>query len=146
MAVAIEQQYQLQPETYSLGIWLEGELGTGKTTLVRGLLKKLGVVERVKSPTYALIESYKTDKSDVLATLPLVHMDLYRLSEAEELEYIGVPEILDASLVLVEWPGQGQGWLPPADMIIFLEDHIDGRRINLKAKSSRGQELLDNID
>ncbi len=124
---------------FTASIWLQGELGAGKTTLVRELLLALGVAGRIKSPTYALIEEYQ---GALVAGLGLVHLDLYRLCDAEELEYIGVPEILAGKLTLIEWPQQGQGWLPEADLVIKIDDRDGGRMLELQVQSELGAKLL----
>jgi tRNA threonylcarbamoyladenosine biosynthesis protein TsaE len=97
-------------------VTLQGDLGAGKTTLVRGILRGLGFVGAVKSPTYTLLEPYTINGLD------LYHFDLYRLESAEELEFVGFEEILDApGIKLFEWPERGDGWLPRADVSVFLE-------------------------
>lgn len=104
-------------------VYLEGDLGLGKTTLVRGLLRAMGFTGRVKSPSYGLIESYELDG------LAVHHLDLYRLSDGEELLYLGLEDLFDErTLMLVEWAEKGQGYLPPPDWRIRLEETADGGR------------------
>lgn len=106
---------------------LSGDLGVGKTTLVRGLLRALGFEGRVKSPSYGLVESYP------LPDLLVHHLDLYRLSHGEELAFLGIEELLDGqALVLIEWPERARGFLPEPDWRIRIADGLDGdRRIDL---------------
>jgi tRNA threonylcarbamoyladenosine biosynthesis protein TsaE len=97
-------------------IFLQGDLGSGKTTFTQLLLKHLGYKDRVKSPTYALYESYQLPKFTV------VHMDLYRLSSPEELYYLAIDEIIDnQNIVIIEWPEKGKGVLPKASKTITFE-------------------------
>ncbi|HXH03117.1 MAG TPA: tRNA (adenosine(37)-N6)-threonylcarbamoyltransferase complex ATPase subunit type 1 TsaE [Candidatus Competibacteraceae bacterium] len=118
-------------------LYLQGELGTGKTTLVRGLLRALGHGGAVKSPTYTLVEPYILDERAVY------HLDLYRLADPEELEFIGLRDWLgEDALILVEWPERGAGWLPPADLRIALSYAGAARAVSLEALSARGRELL----
>lgn len=103
-------------------IFLEGPIGAGKTTLARGLLRALGVTERVRSPTYTLVESY------ALASRPVLHLDLYRLADPAELDQLGLDDQPpDASLWLVEWPEFGAGRLPAPDLRIGLGHSSVGR-------------------
>lgn len=115
----------LQPMLADGGVvYLSGDLGVGKTTLVRGLLRAFGFEGRVKSPSFGLIESYS------VAGLEIHHLDLYRLSHGEEIHYLGLEDILtDNSLLLVEWAEKGKGWLPPADWTITITDDADGTRL-----------------
>lgn len=111
-----------------LVVYLHGNLGAGKTTLVRGWLRALGASGPIRSPTYTLVEPYQ------LAGRDLLHLDLYRLSDPAELEQLGLYDTPPQSSVwLVEWPERGTGELPPADLRIFLQGAGDGREIRLEA-------------
>jgi tRNA threonylcarbamoyladenosine biosynthesis protein TsaE len=113
-------------------IHLQGDLGSGKTTLVRGLLHALGHRGSVRSPTYTLLEPYAFSDRTVL------HFDLYRIADPEELEYLGAREQSDArTLWLVEWPERGQGWLPPPDLIVTLRHEGEGRRLILSGPAAQ---------
>lgn len=118
-------------------IYLQGDLGTGKTTLVRSLLRGLGYRDKVKSPTYTLIEPYPLEE------LTVYHLDLYRLASGEELEWIGIRDLLTGqALLLVEWPEQGQGALPPPDLVVVIDYRDQGRQLDLRAASERGRRWL----
>jgi tRNA threonylcarbamoyladenosine biosynthesis protein TsaE len=121
-----------------LVIHLHGELGTGKTTLARALLRTLGAGERIKSPTYSLVEPY------VLADgRPAWHLDLYRIAAAAELEWLGLDALAERqAVVLVEWPERGAGALPAADLQVRLEHAGSGRQAALSAASARGRAVL----
>jgi tRNA threonylcarbamoyladenosine biosynthesis protein TsaE len=111
-----------------LVVYLHGELGAGKTTLVRGWLRSLGAQGPIRSPTYTLVEPYELDGRSLL------HMDLYRLSDAAELEQLGVYDTPpERSVWLVEWPERGAGELPPPDLRIVLRIDGAGREIGLEA-------------
>lgn len=97
-------------------IYLQGDLGSGKTTFTQMLIQNLGYTGVVKSPTYAIYESYHLNNCEV------VHMDLYRLSSPEELYYLAIDEIFDQqNIVVIEWPDKGLGVLPPANIHINFE-------------------------
>ena len=115
-----------------LVIWLEGDLGAGKTTFARGLIHALGYVGRVKSPTYGLLEHYQLDSLQVL------HMDLYRISDPGELEFLGVEDLLDdQTILLVEWPDKGGSWLPEPDFIFRFAYAGEGRELHWIARTPR---------
>jgi tRNA threonylcarbamoyladenosine biosynthesis protein TsaE len=120
-----------------LVVYLHGDLGAGKTSFARALLTRLGVGERVKSPTYSLVESYQA------AGRPAWHLDLYRIADPGELEWLGLDALADpAALVLVEWPERGAGALPAADLELFLAHRGMGRQARLAAAGPRGERLL----
>ena len=123
-------------------IFLQGDLGAGKTTLVRGFLQGRGHEGNVKSPTYTLIEPYQ------LPGDACYHLDLYRLGDPEELEYLGLRELLqEQAVVLVEWPERGAGWLPSPDLEITLCYAAGGeaREAKLEARSPRGANILSDL-
>ena len=107
---------KIAPELSNKLVFITGEMGTGKTTLVQFLLAHLGIKNlRVTSPTYALLHEYKTPRQNI------AHLDLYRLSSPHELEFIGIRDYLDGNwLVLIEWPEKAQGFLPEPDVSIKL--------------------------
>jgi len=118
-------------------VYLYGELGTGKTTLVRGLIRALGHVGAVKSPTFTLVEPYQIGDKNIY------HFDLYRLSDPEELEYMGLRDYFSSdSLCLVEWPSKGGRLLPPADITLKLHHNGTSRDINIEAGTEAGESML----
>lgn len=128
---------QVQAIGGGLTVFLEGNLGMGKTTLSRGFLRGLGHGGAVKSPTYTLVEPYEHLQP---ATY---HFDLYRLGDPEELEYMGIRDyFLGESLCLIEWAERGQGVLPEPDLVIRLEAHGDGRVAYLNAATGKGNGIV----
>lgn len=122
-------------------ITLSGELGTGKTTLVRGALEAEGVHDGVRSPTYTLVEYYPLDRFAV------AHFDLYRLGDPEELEYLGYRDYLNQqTLCLIEWPQRAGGYLHAVDLEIRLEYVAQGRRMELSAESKWGRQLASRVN
>lgn len=123
-----------------LVIYLRGDLGAGKTTLVRGLLHALGYQGRVKSPTYTLVEQYEA------GGLNLRHFDLYRFRDPEEWEAAGFRDEFDGqNICLVEWPEQASGLVPQADVEIIFEILPDGRNMVLCAHTKTGDECLNKL-
>ena len=117
-----------------LSVWLVGDLGAGKTTLARGLLRGLGFSGRVKSPTYTLVELYP------LSRFNLYHFDLYRIADPDEWEDAGFREYFnDASVCLVEWPEKAKGMLPPPDIRVRLDFLEDGRRAEVVGLTEGGR-------
>ena len=117
-------------------VHLEGPLGAGKTTLARGLLRGLGHEGRVRSPTFTLLEPYD------LPSCQVIHLDLYRLSDPGELEYLGLLDLLaPGAVALVEWPERAGERLPAPDLRISLEYEGAARRAEWEALSPRGSKL-----
>ncbi|MGM0536344.1 MAG: tRNA (adenosine(37)-N6)-threonylcarbamoyltransferase complex ATPase subunit type 1 TsaE [Pseudomonadota bacterium] len=121
-------------------VHLAGELGAGKTTLTRGILRACGHRGAVKSPTYTLVEPYELD--GVLVH----HFDLYRLGDPEELEFIGGRDLLaEDALCVIEWPERGEGWLPAPDLDVVLRLAGSGREATLSARSDLGRAVLERL-
>ena len=123
-------------------IELHGPLGAGKTTFTRHLLHALGVQGRVKSPTYALMESYEVERNGTV--LPIWHFDFYRFDDPQEWEDAGFRDVFASSgLKLVEWPENAEGLLPQADLRIFIEPGADEQRsATFNAHTPLGAALL----
>lgn len=118
-------------------IYLQGDLGAGKTTLVRGVLNALGYAGRVKSPTYTLLEPYQA------AGLDLRHFDLYRMSNEEEWESAGFRDEFNGhNIFFIEWPDKARNLLPPADVEIVFEILPQGRRVEISGHTQIGKKCL----
>ena len=114
-------------------IYLQGDLGAGKTTLSRGFMRGFGYTGAVKSPTYTLVEPYEFELGNIY------HFDLYRLADPEEVAYLGTDEYFaESNLCLVEWAEKGAKWLPPADLLIEITDQGTGRRLTCQSLTEKG--------
>lgn len=129
-------------------IYLQGDLGVGKTTLSRGFIQGLGHTGSVKSPTFTLVEPYSLNDRCVY------HFDLYRLCDAEELDYMGIRDYFQGNAIcLIEWPQKGDGILPMADMLIQMTPNSQGRKVECTVNSQKAllvlekmQKMLNNIN
>ena len=118
-------------------IYLKGELGTGKTTFVRGALHELGFAGNVKSPTFTIVEPYSIDNHVIY------HFDLYRLDDPEELESLGIRDYCDGqSICFFEWPEKGENLTPNADINLLLTYTKEGRNVELTAVTEIGKSIL----
>jgi tRNA threonylcarbamoyladenosine biosynthesis protein TsaE len=127
---------QLPPAGDGAVIYLEGDLGAGKTTFSRGLIRALGHTGAVKSPTYTLVEPYEN------FDFPLYHFDLYRLSDPEEVEFLGIEDYFRAPAVcVIEWPVRGKGALPLPDISLTLLDESRGRRLKWSCRTEKGTDI-----
>ena len=118
-------------------IYLQGDLGVGKTTLAQFFIQYFGF-DKVKSPTYTLVESYQDDKVDIH------HFDCYRLTDPEELEYIGIRDFHRVnSLQIIEWPELGKGALAKADISIKLSGNGDTRKVSIRFESEIGKSIIE---
>lgn len=121
-------------------VHLHGDLGAGKSTLARGWLRALGVTGAIRSPTYTLVERYSLPTGP-LQTGEALHLDLYRIGDGAELEFLGLDDA-DAALWLVEWPERGGASLPAADLHVALAIEGDGRRCELQPMTPAGRNWL----
>ena len=137
IALARRLAAQLKP---GMVIYLHGDLGAGKTTLVRGVLNALGYAGRVKSPTYTLVEPYH------IAGLDLRHFDLYRMHDEHEWESAGFRDELDGhNIFFIEWPEKAQNLIPRADVEIDLEILPRGRNAEIHANTKMGKQCLEHL-
>lgn len=116
-----------------------GEIGMGKTTLIRALLRAFGVTESVKSPTFSLVEHYELEKAKAV----LHHVDLYRIQDETELEYIGFRDFFTPQAICcIEWPERAMSYIEPIDMAFSLTREKEGRRLIIQGQSEQGCELI----
>ena len=121
-------------------IFLQGELGAGKTTLVRGFLQARGYAGKVKSPTYTLIETYEC------SPMTIVHMDLYRLNHPSEMDNLNLRDYLDAKTILIiEWHEKALAKLPSPDITCALTFHGESRQLKLTSHTAIGQAIMEAI-
>lgn len=127
----------ITPLESSVHLYLEGDLGAGKTAFARAFLRHLGVTGRIKSPSYALLESYE------VADLMLYHLDFYRFNDPAEWVEAGFRDILlEQAIVLIEWPEKANGLLPPPDLNLHFHYQDEGRLLVITANSSKGKTWL----
>ena len=118
-------------------VFLQGDLGMGKTTFTRGIMRHFGHQGATKSPTYTLVEPYQFKQQKVH------HFDLYRLGHPEELEYLGIRDYFDGCAInLVEWPDKGKGFLPTADVVLTIHPLERGRKLTFVAQTNMGDGVL----
>ena len=121
-------------------VYLTGTLGAGKTTFCRGVLQAFGYSGAVKSPTYTLVEPYE------LRGRSIYHFDLYRLGDAEELEFMGVRDyFVEQNICLIEWPDKGHGYIPKPDITAQLKVSEGGRDVTLCAETTRGNNVISSL-
>jgi len=121
-------------------IYLKGDLGAGKTTFARAYIHCLGFQGYVKSPSYGLLETYEVGGQKVL------HLDLYRIEDPEELEYLALRDLFDAqSTLLVEWPDRGENHLPEPDLVLEFDEKDELRFIRCHAVTARGLDLAGRV-
>ena len=122
-------------------VYLEGDLGAGKTALARAILRGRGYPGKVKSPTYTLVEPYQFDGQNVF------HLDLYCLADPEELEWLGLRDLLaETALLLVEWPERGSGYLPAADLVVHMAHHDAGRVADIRPMTELGHKMMGSVN
>jgi len=140
IGTGLAQVLQSEAKQQALVVYLNGDLGAGKTTLTRGFVRGMGHQGNVKSPTYTIVEPYELSKWRVF------HFDLYRLADAEELEYMGIRDYFnDDCCCFIEWPEKGSGLLAKADLIINIAYQDEQRIIKLQAETGHGKQVLESL-
>ena len=137
--VALGMQFGqvLSTDAQGATVFLQGDLGMGKTTFTRGVMRHFGHQGATKSPTYTLVEPYQFKQQKIH------HFDLYRLGHPEELEYLGIRDYFDGwAINLIEWPDKGLGYLPPADLVLIIHPLERGRQLTFVAKTNLGDGIL----
>lgn len=126
--------------TAPLVIYLRGDLGAGKTTFARAYIHALGYQGYVKSPSYGLLETYQAGGQDIL------HLDLYRIEDPEELEYLALRDLYgENSVLMVEWPDRGKNHLPEPDLVLNFDEKDEVRFVDCHSPSARGRQLAESI-
>jgi tRNA threonylcarbamoyladenosine biosynthesis protein TsaE len=121
-------------------IYLQGDLGAGKTTFTRAFIRSLGYTGSVKSPTYGLLEDYP------LETLHVVHLDLYRIEQSGELEFLGLEDLYHSKAVfMIEWPDHGSNYLPKADLSVLFEHSGEQRVLKFIAYNGPTEALINGL-
>ena len=121
-------------------LYLQGDLGAGKTTFTRGIMRGFGYQGAVKSPTYTLVEPYE------FAQCHIYHFDLYRLADPEEVEYLGTEDYFaNNNLCIFEWPEKGVQHIPAADLVISLEVEGTGRRLECQSLTAKGDLIAERL-
>ena len=121
-------------------VFLQGDLGVGKTTLCRGIIEGMGISGRVKSPTYTLVEPYDAGGQ------PVFHFDLYRLGDPEELEFLGYRDYFDdEGICLIEWPERGRGMLPTPDLTVRIVATAETRTLSLESDGTKGDIIINQL-
>ena len=133
---ALETVLERRPADGALIVGLAGTLGAGKTTLARAALRALGVAGTVRSPTYTIAEPYETPIGRMW------HLDLYRIADPGELEFIAIRDLVsDSAACLVEWPERGRGGLPEPDCLVVLDPAGHGRRLRIESRTVPGHRV-----
>ena len=128
------------PSQQNVTLYLNGDLGAGKTTLSRGMIQGLGYSGNVKSPTYTLVEEYAIGEKIIY------HFDLYRLADPEELEFMGIRDYFaDNTICLIEWAEKGADLLSPPDLLVNIGYSENARNIELVAQSTMGQQIIQQL-
>lgn len=137
-ALAARMASHLRP---GVVVFLRGDLGTGKTTFVAGILLALGHKGAVKSPTFTLVEPY------AFSSFPIYHFDLYRLNDPDELEFLGLRDYVKGDAVcLFEWPERGAGRLPAPDVEILIKRINEVRHLQIESRTPAGDDILGAIN